>query len=83
MLWDCPTYSTCRDNFREALKQLLAARYAEIVRLSIAEKTLYVLGSRDNFDALLHLVKEFIVAIWEVQKQKLYGDDSYLCQPQR
>ena len=24
--------------------------------------------------ALLHLVKEFIVAVWEVRKQKLYGD---------
>ena len=40
----------------------------------------YLLGSEnweDNFDALLHLVKEFIVAVWEVRKQKLYGDDSY------
>ena len=31
----------------------------------------------DDFDALLHLVKEFIVAIWVLRKQKLYGDDSY------
>ena len=30
----------------------------------------------DDFDALLHLVKEFIVAAWEVRKQKLYGNDS-------
>ena len=28
-------------------------------------------------------MKEFIVAIWEVQKQKLYGDDSYPGQLQR
>ena len=37
-----------------------------------------MLGSEnweDDFDALLHLVKEFIVAVWEVRKQKLYGDD--------
>ena len=34
-------------------------------------------NQEDDFDALLHLVKEFIVAIWKVQKQKLYGDDSY------
>ena len=43
------------------------------------EKTSYVLGSKiweDDCDALLHLVKEFIVDIWEVQKEKLYGDDS-------
>ena len=68
-----------RDNFQEALKQLLGARYAEFETLSAVEKT-YVLGSEyweDDFDALLHLVKEFIVAIWEVRKQKLYGDDSH------
>ena len=45
-----------------------------------------MLGSEsweDNFDALLHLVKEFIVAIWNMQKQKVYGDDSYPGQLQR
>ena len=34
VLWECSTYSTCRDNFQEALKQLLGARYAEFERLS-------------------------------------------------
>ena len=81
VLWECSSYSTCRDNFQEALKQLLGARYAEFETLSAVEKTsYYVLGSEnweDDFDALLHLVKEFIVAVWEVRKQKLYGDDSY------
>ena len=82
MLWKCSSYSTCRDFFQEALKQLLGARYAEFESLSTVEKTSYVLGSEncdDNFNALLHLdlVKEFIVAVWEVRKQKLYGDDSY------
>ena len=51
-------------------------RYAEFETLSAAENILYVLGSEnweDDFDALLHLVKEFIVAVWEVQKQKLYS----------
>ena len=46
---------------------------------SAVEKTSYVLSSEnweDDFNALLHLVKEFIVAVWEVRKQKLYGDDS-------
>ena len=45
-----------------------------------------MLGSEnweDNFDVLLHLVKEFIIAVWEVRKQKLYGDDSYPGQLQR
>ena len=86
VLWECSSYNTCRDNFQEALKQLLGARYAEFETLSAVEKTSYVLGSEnweDDFDALLHLVKEFIVAIWEVRKQKLYGDDSYPGQLQR
>ena len=45
-----------------------------------------VLGSEnweDDFDAMLHLVKEFVVAVWEVRKQKLYGDDSHPGQLQR
>ena len=77
VLWECSSYSTCRDNFQEALKQLLGARYAEFETLSAVEKTSYVLGSEnweDDFDALLHLVKEFIVAVWEVRKQNLYGE---------
>ena len=80
MLWECSSYSTCRDNFQEALKRLLGARYVEFETLSAVEKTSYVLGSEnweDDFDALLHLVKEFIIAVWEVWKQKLYGDGSH------
>ena len=59
---------------------MLGARYAEFETLSAVENISYVLGSEnweDDSNALLHLVKEFIVAIWEVQKQKLYGDDLY------
>ena len=26
MLWECSSYGTCRDNFQEALKQLLGAK---------------------------------------------------------
>ena len=86
VLWECSSYNACRDNFQEALKQLLGARYAEFETLSAVEKTSYVLGSEnweDDFDALLHLVKEFIVAVWEVRKQKLYSDDSHPGQLQR
>ena len=80
VLWECSSYSACRDNFQEALKQLLGET------LTAVEKTSYVLGSEnweDDFDALLRLVKEFIVAVWEVRKQKLYSDDSYPGQLQR
>ena len=66
---------------------MLGGRYAEFETLSAVEKPpSYVLGSEnweDYFDTLLHLVKEIIIAIWEVQKQKLYGDDSYPGQLQR
>ena len=73
VLWECSSYSACRDNFQEALKQLLGARYTEFETLSAVEKASYVLGSKnweDDFDALLHLVKEFIVAVWESAKTK-------------
>ena len=69
MLWECSTYSTCRDTFQEALKQLLGARCVEFKRLSAVEKTSYVLSSEnreDNFYVLLYLVKEFLVAVREV-----------------
>ena len=44
VLWECSSYSTCRDNFQEALKQLLGARYVEFQRLSAVEKTRTVCG---------------------------------------
>ena len=34
VLWECSSYSTCRDKFQEALKQLLGARYVEFETLS-------------------------------------------------
>ena len=37
MLWECSSY---RDNFQEALKQLLGARYAEFETLSAVEKNI-------------------------------------------
>ena len=30
----------------------------------------------ENFEDTLRLVKEFIVNVWEVRKQKLYGEDA-------
>ena len=41
------TYSTCRDNCQEVLKQMLGARYAEFKRFSIVEKMSYVLDSKN------------------------------------
>ena len=61
------------------LEELLGDRYADFEALNSVEKTSYVLGSElweQNFKSLLRLVKEFIVNVWEVRKQKVYGDDS-------
>ena len=33
VLWECSSYSTCMDNFQEALKKLLGPRYVEFERL--------------------------------------------------
>ena len=79
VLWECSAYSSSRASFLLKLEELLGDRYADFETLNSVEKTSYVLGSElweQNFKSLLRLVKEFIVNVWEVRKQKLYGDDS-------
>ena len=52
-----------------------------IEQLSDIDKIAYILGSKlwvENFEDTLRLVKEFIVDVWEVRKQKLYGKDTCL-----
>ena len=42
------------------------------------EKSSYMLGSeleKSKFDALLSLVKKYIVDVWETRKHKLYDSD--------
>ena len=51
VLWECSSYSTCMDNFQEALKHLLGARYTEFKTLSAVEKTSYVLSKYHNVHA--------------------------------
>ena len=66
------------------LEELLGDRYADFEMLNSVEKTSYVLGSelwQQNIKFLVSLVKEFIVNMWEVRKQILFGDDS--CPNQR
>ena len=79
MLWECTAYSSSRASFTEKLQELLGDSYADFDLLSNAEKTSYVLGSEHwekNFKSLLFLVKEYIVDVWEVRKQIMYGDDA-------
>ena len=73
MLWECPAYSSCREAFSKGLIGDSSRQ------LSVIDKTAYVLGSQlleENFEDTLRLVKEFIVDVWEVRKQKLYGEET-------
>ena len=72
MLWECTACSS-RASFTEKLQELLGDSYTDFDLLS---NTSYVLGSEHwekNFKSLL---LEYIVDIWEVRKQILYGDDA-------
>ena len=85
VLWECLVYSDIRNSFLEKLKELLGDRYVDFATLSNIEKSAFVLGSElweEDFDALLQLVKEFIVELWEHRKQKLYGSLSSGPRPQ-
>ena len=76
MLWECPAYSSCREGFRAKVKELIGDSFEQ---LSDIYKTAYVLGSElweENFEDMLRPVREFIVDVWEVRKQKLYGEDT-------
>ena len=75
-MWECSAYSSSRASFLLKLEELLRDRYADFEALNSVEKKSYVLGSEiweKNFKSLL---LEFIVNVWEVRKQKLYGDDT-------
>ena len=74
VLWECSVYSNIRVIFVEKLWELLGNRYANFDKLNSIEKTAYVLGSElweYNFDHFLSLVKEYVVGVWDVCKQKL------------
>ena len=71
VLWECPC-SLCREGFRVKVKELKGDSFEQ---LNDIDKTAYVLGSElweENFEDTLRLVKEFIVDVWEVRKQKLW-----------
>ena len=45
-------------------------------RLSASLPLIHQQNSSTNFEDTLRLVKEFLVDVWEVRKQKLYGEDT-------
>ena len=49
----------------------------------IAEKSHFILGTEvwwSRYEELLHLVKTYMIDIWELHKLKLYGSDTGLLQ---
>ena len=63
----------------EELSNLLGSQFSQFLCLDSVEKTSFILDSElweENFSALLSLVKRYIIDVWEVWKNKLYGNDS-------
>ena len=78
VVWECSAY-----RYYYLCGEALGALISEFDKLNGIEKTAYVLGSElweYDFDDLLSLVKEYVVGVWDVRKQKLYGDN--LCPSQ-
>ena len=79
VLWECSAYSSTRASFMKKRQELLEDDYEDFESLENVEKSSYVLGSElweSKFDGLLALVKEYIVDVWEIRKNKLYDSDS-------
>ena len=79
VLWECSAYSSTRASFMKKLQELLEDDYEDFESLENVEKSFYVLGSElweSKFNGLLALVKEYIVDVWEIRKNKLYDSDS-------
>ena len=78
VLWECPAYDSIRNNFMVELENLLGGRFGEFSTLENFNKASFILGfenwNRDDFKALLKLVKSFVLLIWETRKKELYGD---------
>ena len=78
VLWECPAYDSIRNNFMVELENLLGGRFGEFSTLDNFTKASFILGfenwNRDDFKALLKLVKSFVLLIWETRKKELYGD---------
>ena len=67
VLWECPAYDSIRNNFMVELENLLGGRFGEFSTLDNFNKASFILGfenwNRDDFKALLKLVKSFVLLI--------------------
>ena len=79
VLLECSAYSSTRASFIKKLQELLEDGYEDIESLENVEKSSYMLGSElceSKLDGLLALVKEYIVDVWEIRKNKSYNSAS-------
>ena len=71
-------YKDKREGFMvKLIRAILGEAFKDFETLDNIEKASFVLGCElwtKNFDALLALVKEYIIDLWEVRKAKLYGE---------
>ena len=76
VLWDCPVYSTLRNDFMSKLQELLGDRFEHFESLDSFEKASFAFGSElweDDFSSMLDLVKDYIVDIRELRKARLFN----------
>ena len=77
VLWECPAYKDSREEFMIKLRSTLGDAFKDFEALDNIERASFVLGCElwtENFDAMLALVKEYIIDLWEVRKVKIYGE---------
>lgn len=79
VLWECPAYGRSRAEFLSKLEETIGSDYEHFNSLDNLGKSCFVLGNEQwekHFESLLHIVKDYIVEVWEERKIRLYGDDS-------
>ena len=67
-LWECSAYSSSRADFLLKLQEKLGNGFKRFDALDSVGKLSFILGSElleENFDSLLHLVKDHVVNIWK------------------
>ena len=77
VLWECPAYKDGREEFMIKLRSTVREVFIDFEALDNIERASFVLGCElwmENFDAMLALVKEYIIDLWKVRKVKLYGE---------
>ena len=72
----CPVYSECRALFSVHLKIIYGNNLSILKVATCSGEIAFHSGNRalgNHYEALLHLVKSYIIDIWELCKSKLYG----------